>query len=95
MSRPPRGTLAERKALLVARAELERVRITLQAHELRALVMPPARPRMRGASPGKIAAAVVAIGLPLLGRHRLSKTLKTGSLVLAAWRLARSWRTGH
>jgi hypothetical protein len=95
VSRATGGSIADRKALLVARAEFERMQITLQTHQLRALILPPRTGRPRGARPGAIAAAVVGIGLPLLGRHRLSRLLKTGSLMLAAWRLARNWRSGR
>ena len=95
MNRPTVGATAERKALLVARAEFERMQIILQTHELRALILPPRTGRPRGARPGAIAAAVVGIGLPLLGRHRLSRVLKTGSLLLTAWRLTSNWRSGR
>jgi hypothetical protein len=92
---PERDRLADRKALLVARAELERIQMTLHAHELRALVMPRRAPRARGTKPGVVAAALVGVGLPLIGRHRLSRMLRGASIALAAWRLASNWRTGR
>jgi hypothetical protein len=95
MTADERARLAHRKSLLVSRAELERIQITLQAHELRALVMPQRGPRARGSKPGAIAAALVGIGLPLMGRHRLSRLLRGVSLALTAWRVARNWRDGR
>jgi hypothetical protein len=95
MSPEDLARIAHRKSLLVSRAELERIQLTLQAHELHALVMPPRTARARGSRPGAIAAAVVGIGLPLMGRHRLSRLLRGVSLALTAWRVARNWRDGR
>lgn len=92
MTPTQRARLAERKALLVSRSELERIQMTLHAHELRRLVLPSRSGRPRSGKPGAIAAAVVGIGLPLIGRQRLSRLLRSASLALTAWRLVRNWR---
>lgn len=88
---------AQRKALLVARSELERLQIALVVHELRERVLPVGR-RDRGATigrPARIAAAVVGLGVPLLGRRRLGRLLRSASIAMTAWRVARNWRAGR
>jgi hypothetical protein len=92
MSTPER--IAERKALLVSRSELERMQIALDVHELRERIALPAAEAGGASGPARaIAAAVVGVGLPLLGRNRLSRMLRAGSLALTAWRIARNWRS--
>jgi hypothetical protein len=39
-----------------------------------------------------LASAVLALGIPLLGRTRLSRTLKTVSIAMTALRLLKNWR---
>jgi len=84
--------IAQRKALLASRAELERMQLAISVHQLRERIAPSRRTRPHGARPGVIAAAVVGIGLPLLGRARLSRTLRGVSIAISAWRLLRNWR---
>lgn len=92
MSRPSRDDLARRKALLVSRAELDRLQIALAIHQLRDTVAPPRGDRARTGRAGAIAATLVGVGLPLLGRHRLGRWLRIGSLALTALRVVRNWR---
>lgn len=88
-------TLERRKALLASRAELERMQLALALHDLRTLVRPtPSAARARGRRPGMVAAAVVGLGVPLLGRARLSRMLRGVSLALSVWRVVRNWRVG-
>ncbi len=95
MSADDRATQsAQRKALLVSRSELERLQVALIVHELRERITPPRLDRGvsgKGRRAGKVAAAMVGVGLPLLGRKRLSRWLRMGSLVMTAWRVARQW----
>lgn len=89
---------AQRKALLVSRSELERLQIALLVHELRVRIMPPRMERDgggKGRRAGPFAAALVGVGLPLLGRKRLSSWLRTASHAMTAWRVARQWRSGR
>jgi hypothetical protein len=94
MSAHDRERVAQRKSLLLARSELERLQIALAVHELRERVLPERRPAgTDGASrPARIAAAVVAIGVPLLGRHRLGRMLRGVSIAMTAARVVRNWR---
>ena len=90
--------LAQRKALLVSRSELERLQFALIVHELRERITPPRLDRDgsgNGRRAGTVAAALVGVGLPLLGRKRLSRWLSTASLAMTAWRVSRQWRSGR
>jgi hypothetical protein len=99
MSGDDRATkLAQRKALLVSRSELERLQFALIVHELRERITPPRLDRDgsgKGRRAGTVAAALVGVGLPLLGRKRLSRWLSTASLAMTAWRVSRQWRSGR
>ncbi|RPH44254.1 MAG: hypothetical protein EHM87_11225 [Burkholderiales bacterium] len=88
-------TPSQRKALLVSRSELERLQIALLVHELRERVTPERLEPGRGRRAGTVAAALVGVGLPLLGRKRLSRWLSSASLAMTAWRVARQWRGGR
>jgi len=92
MTRLTRDEMTRRKALLVSRVELDRLQIALQVQQLRDTVLPPRSERARTGRAGPIAAALVGIGLPLLGRRRLGRWLRVGSLALTALRVVRNWR---
>jgi hypothetical protein len=89
-----RERLEQRKALLVARSELERMQLALTVHQLRERVAPDVRAAGDdGASrPARIAAAIVAIGVPLLGRRQLGRLLRGVSFAMTAARVVRNWR---
>lgn len=93
MSEQARDRLAQRKSLLVSRSELERLQIALTVHELRERVVSGRQVTDDGASrPARIAAAVVAVGVPLLGRRQLGRVLRGISLAMTAARIVRNWR---
>ena len=95
MSGAPRVDAGDRKALLVARAQLERMQIALALHEIRERVVPERTERARTGRPATVAAALVGIGLPLFGRKRLGRLLRYASLGMSAWRVARNWRASR
>jgi hypothetical protein len=74
-SRMNADELAARKALLVAQAELERIRLTLAVHDVRAIVSPPRDPA-RAARMHPAALRIVKMTLPLLGLARLSRVVR-------------------
>jgi hypothetical protein len=90
MSDHPRD-LAERRALLVARAELERAQLALAVHDLKHAISPPssrvASERGRG-----IASTLVRFAVPLLGITRAGRWVRIASIGLAVFRIARGWR---
>ena len=91
MSGAPGATRAERKALLATRAEFDRQRVVLAVHEIKAILAPSSLAgRVESARP--IAATVITLMGPLLGRHRLARWLRFASYALIAVRLARNWR---
>jgi hypothetical protein len=85
--------LADRKALLVARADLDRARIALAVEEIRAVVSPRPEPDRLEAYRSK-AKWALGLALPLLGRRRLGRWIRVASFALVAYRVAREWRGG-
>jgi hypothetical protein len=86
-------TLADRKALLVTRAQLDRTRISLALYDIKAIIR-PGTDAARRAALRPTAAMIVGFATPLLGLPRLTRWLRFGSLALAAFRVLRSWRQG-
>jgi hypothetical protein len=94
MSSLPRAAIAERKALLATRAELDRLRVTLAARDVRTIVKPIASAGSFVRS-RPMATMLVGLGGPLLGLPRLGRWVRIGSLLLTGWRIMRSWRGGR
>jgi hypothetical protein len=91
MSAVGQADRAERKALLAVRAELDRQRVALAVHEIKAIVVPSSvGDRVDSARP--VAATVISLMGPLVGRRRLALWLRGASFALVAIRLARNWR---
>jgi hypothetical protein len=84
--------LAERKAQLAAHAELDRAYLALAIHDVRTIVAPTAS-SARLASARPTASMLVGFVAPILGGHRFSRWLRIASMALAAYRIARNWRT--
>ena len=90
MSHAHRQTLADRKALLTARAELDRSKVSLAILEVRSIVSPDTGARMAGVRPAvAVAMNVVA---PLLGYPRIARLLRFASIALMALRIVRNWK---
>ena len=91
MSGRYRATLADRKALLATRADIDRARVMLDLYEIKAIFSPTSTAdrvaRLRPA-----AAMLVALIGPLVGVSRVARWLRIASLALAAARIARGWR---
>ena len=90
MSADARIPLAERKALLVSRAELDRMRLTAAARDVQEIVLP----QRGGADSGRRASAAMLIGVaaPVLGMPRLARWLRAATMALTIYRIARQWR---
>ena len=85
------AALAERKALLVTRSQLDRTRMTLAVYEIRAIVRPtPDSARIAALRP--TAAMIVGFAAPLLGMRRITRWVRVASLAMAVYRMARNWR---
>jgi len=84
--------IADRKALLRIRADLDRTRISLAAGEIRALVGPRAG-AARIAALRPRAAMLIAVAAPFVGMRRLSRLVRVASYAMLAIRLARNWRS--
>ena len=91
MSHPHRIALADRKALLMTRAELDRARVTLAVHQIKSIVVPA--PLHTGAGGARSAAAIfVNVIAPLLGAPRLTRVLRFVSIIMMVSRIARKWK---
>ncbi len=91
MSGAGKASSAERKALLVTRAEFDRQRVMLAAYEIKAIVR-PASVADRAESARSLAATLVSLMGPFAGTHRLARWLRAASFVLMIARVARHWR---
>ena len=87
---PQLTALAERKALLATRSQLDRVRMTLAVHEIRAIIHPTSDPA-RSAALRPTAAMIVGFAAPLLGMRRIARWVRFASMALTVFRIARSW----
>ena len=83
--------LAERKALLVTRAELDRARIMLATREIRAIVAPVSTAE-RATRYRPVAAMLMSALGPTLGTSRLGSWLRMAWIALATFRVLRSLR---
>ena len=92
MSQDREAAVEQRKALLMAKAGIDRVQLASALHELGDQFRPKAVLQSAGGRSGLLASAVLAVGIPLLGKTRLARTLKTASIAMTAIRVLRSWR---
>jgi hypothetical protein len=86
--------IVERKAQLVTQAHLDRARLLLAVHEVRAILSPPPDPA-RAARLRPAAATIVKFALPLLGLRRFSRLLRVASIAVTAYRFVRGWYGGR
>ena len=86
------ASLAERKSLLVAQADLHRLQIAFGWRDARAIVTPqPSPERSAWARPKVI--RLLGVALPLLGARRLGRMVRMLSVGMMAYRALRNWRT--
>ncbi len=92
MSQDHQAALVQRKALLMAKAGIDRVQLATAMHDIGDQLRPKAVLQSAGGRSGLLATAVIGLGIPLLGRTRLSRTLKTVSIAMTALRVFKNWR---
>ena len=83
--------LEQRKNLLVARLQLQRLELTLHAGELRDSLRPK---RLIGGSiaqPAALIALLETLG-PLFGLRRLARWARVAGVAFVAFRIVRNWR---
>ena len=91
MSRERHHAIADRKALLIAHAELDRSKVSLAVLEVRSIISPePAADRLARVRPG--AAMILSVMAPVLGANRVTRLLRFVSIALMALRIARNWK---
>ena len=83
--------LAERRARLVAAADLERLKLGLAWRDVRSAIAPiPDVGRRSRVRPYVVRA--VGYALPFLGMARMGRMLRIAGAALAVWRAARAWQ---
>ncbi|MFO1308819.1 MAG: hypothetical protein U1F64_10315 [Burkholderiales bacterium] len=83
--------LAEKRARLVAAADLERLKLGLAWRDVRVAIAPaPDASRRSRVRPYVVRA--IGFALPVLGYRRMGRALRTAGAVLAIWRAATAWR---
>ncbi len=84
-------TLAAKKALVIARADLARVEMSMAWHDLRDAVAPPPADA-RSTTVRRMATLLIAVATPVVGRSKFVRVLRYASIALAALRAIRSLR---
>ena len=85
-------TLASKKALVMARADLARVEMSVAWHDLRDAVAPPPADA-RSTTVRRLATLLIAVATPVVGRSKFVRVLRYASIALAALRAVRSLRS--
>jgi len=82
--------IADRKALLIAHAELDRAKVTLAVLEVKSIVSPEV-PQERLARVRPTVSMILGFAAPLFGSSRIMRLLRLTSMALMALRIARRW----
>jgi hypothetical protein len=83
--------LAERKARLIAQADLQRMQALLAWQMTRSIVAPPAaETRSRGSR--AVAATLIGFSLPFMGAGRMRRMVRAVSIGITVLRALRAWR---
>ena len=83
--------LAERRARLVAAADLERLKLGLAWRDVRRAIAPPPDLARRSRVRPYVVRAI-GLALPLMGFRRMGRVLRVAGAALAIWRATRAWR---
>ena len=90
----PGGEYAQRKALLIARADLERLKLRYALREMKHGINPPA-----DTAPAQwvapVAGTLLALALPALGIGRIQHIVRMASTGLLAYRIFNKWQQGQ
>lgn len=90
----PTGEYAQRKALLIAKADLERLKLRYAVKEIKHTIQPPSH-----AAPAKwvqpVATTVMTLALPSFGTQRIHHILQVASTALLAYRIFNKWQQGQ
>jgi len=90
----PTGEYAQRKALLIAKADLERLKFRYAIKEIKHTIHPPSEAgRAKWVSP--VANTIMVLALPALGTQRISQILRMVSTGLLAYRFFSKWQQGQ
>lgn len=85
---------AERKAFLILKSDLDRIRLTIAVRQVRAIFAPPVAPE-RAVWAAPLAGTLVGLALPLVGTQRLTVVVRTLSVAMTVYRAIRNWRASR
>jgi hypothetical protein len=83
--------LESRKALLVAQAEFDRLKLGMALHDVRRIVRPTVTSAERSAV-HSLTARVLRVALPVLGFSRVGRVVRGLSIALSVYRFLHGWR---
>ena len=90
----PSGEYSQRKARLIAKADLERLKLRYALREMKQTISPAADTvRPKWAAP--VAGTVLALALPALGLQRIQHIVRMASTALLAYRILSKWQQGQ
>jgi hypothetical protein len=89
----PNGEYSRRKALLIAKADLERLKLRHALREIQHSLHPPDAPTAKWVSPA--ASTIMALALPALGLQKIRNLVQMVSAGLLAYRFFNQWRQGQ
>ena len=87
----PDGEYSHRKALLIAKADLERLKLRYSLREIKHTIHPPSNVvPAKWVSP--VANTLMVLALPALGTERISQILRMVSTGMLAYRIFNKWQ---
>ena len=86
-----RDDFEAKMALLIAQAELDRLKLALAVHDVRAIARPPIAAAARSAAQAS-ATKVLAFALPIFGFARAGRIVRVLSIGVSIYRMLRAWR---
>jgi len=86
--------LSAKKQLLIAQAELQRIKLGLAWHDMRQSIWPAIIPPLKSAARGT-AGHVLGFALPVFGMARAGRIVRLLSIAVSAYRLLRGFARPH
>jgi hypothetical protein len=89
----PTGEYSRRKTLLIAKADLERLKLRHALGDIHHTLRPPATPPAKWVAPA--ASTILALAMPTLGLQKIRHLVQMLSAGVLAYRVLNQWRQGQ